>query len=267
MSYVTRNYRATFPDALRSEWTKLSSLRSLWFTALATVLIGPGIGSLTARAQGGAYLAGKVEDPASFDPTAVSYGGIFVGQLAIGVLGVLAITSEYATGMIRPSLAAVPRRARLLVAKCVVFAGAAFVLGQLIGFTSFLIGQSMLAALGVPHAGLDQPDVLRAVVGAGLYLATIGLLGLGLGTMLRSTAGAIGLLVTIILLVRAVSLAFPQDWQIWINKYWPTSAGEQITRVIPQPGALAPWTGFGLLCGFVLAVAVAGYAVLRGRDA
>lgn len=253
-------------NILRSEWTKLRSLRSTWFTAAATVLIGVGIGAVASAGQTRAYPTATAADRAGWDPTAASLTSVTVAQLAIGVLGVLVITAEYATGMIQPSVVAVPRRGRLLAAKAVVFAVVALILGQLIGFTSFLIGQSQFANAGMPHATLDQPDVLRAVVGSGLYLAAVGLLGLGLGTILRSTAGAIGTLVSITLLVRLVAQALPESWAEWMNRYWPTTAGEKIVAVLPVDGALGPWPGFGLLCGFVAVVGAAGYTLLRTRD-
>jgi ABC-2 type transport system permease protein len=251
---------------LRSEWTKFRSLRSTWLTAAVTVLLGVGVGVLAASGQANGYADLPPDELAGWDPTANSLTSILITQLAIGVLGVLVITAEYATGTIQPSVLAVPRRGRLLAAKAAVLAAIAVLLGQLIGFTSFLLGQAVFAGAGVPYATLGQPDVLRAVVGGGLYLAALGLLGLGLGAVLRSTAGAIGTLVSITLLVRVVALALPEPWRNWMNRYWPTTAGEKIVAVVPVDGSLGPWPGFALLCGLVAAVGAAGYAVLRMRD-
>jgi ABC-type transport system involved in multi-copper enzyme maturation permease subunit len=253
-------------NVIRSEWTKFRSLRSTWLTSAVTVLLGVGIGAMATAAQARAYPDATDADLAAWDPTATSLTSITVAQLAIGVLGVLVITSEYATGLIQPSVVAVPRRGRLLAAKAAVFAGVAVVLGQVIGFTSFLIGQSLLAGADVPHATLGQPDVLRAVVGSGLYLAAIGLLGLGLGTVLRTTAGAIGALVSITLLVRLITQALPESWARWMDRYWPTTAGEKIIAVVPPPEAIGAWAGFAVLCGFVALVCAAGYTVLQTRD-
>ncbi|WP_020666029.1 ABC transporter permease subunit [Amycolatopsis nigrescens] len=264
---TTLTTTANFGHVLRSESTKLRSLRSTWYTALVTMVLGIGVGALSASAQAGAYHLGTAEDRAAFDPTAVSLTSLIVAQLAIGVLGTLVITSEYATGMVRTSLAAVPRRGRLLAAKGLTFAAVALVVGEIITFASFLIGQGFFAGAGVPHAALDQPGVLRAVFGGGLYLVVIGLLGLGLGVLTRSTAGAISLLVTLTLLVRPIAQALPEAWAQWMNRYWPSAAGERIITVLPDPDALAPWAGFGLLCGFVAAVLFAGYLLLRTRDA
>jgi ABC-type transport system involved in multi-copper enzyme maturation permease subunit len=251
---------------LRSEWTKFRSLRATWLTAAVTVLLGVGVAALAASGRAREYPGAPRADQAAWDPTASSLTSIIVAQLAIGVLGVLVVTAEYATGTIQPSVVAVPRRGRLLAAKAAVLAGAAVLLGQLIGFASFAVGQAVYAGAGVPHATLGQPDVLRAVVGSGLYLAALGLLGLGLGTVLRSTAGAIGTLVSVTLLIRLVAQALPEDMARWMDRYWPTTAGEKIIAVVPPPDALPPWTGFAVLCGFVAAVVAAGYVTLRTRD-
>jgi ABC-2 type transport system permease protein len=247
-------------NLLRSAWTKFASLRSTWLTAAVTILLGVGVGALASAAQAREYTG---ED---WDPTAVSLTSITVAQLAIGVLGVLVMSAEYATGTIQPSVVAAPRRGRLLSAKAAVLAVVAVLLGQLIGFASFFAGQAMIAGAGVPHATLGQPDVLRAVVGSGLYLAALGVLGLGLGAVLRSPAGAIGTLVSVTLVVRLVAQALPEAWADWMNRYWPTAAGETIVAVLRVPGALDPWAGFAILCGFVAVVCAAGYTVFRTRD-
>ncbi|MFC4852432.1 ABC transporter permease subunit [Actinophytocola glycyrrhizae] len=247
-------------NLVRSEWTKFRSLRSTWLTAAVTMVLGVGVGTLASSAQSRAGVG------ADWDPTAVSLTSIIVAQLAIGVLGVLVMTAEYATGTIQPSVIAAPRRGRLLSAKAGVLSGAAVLLGQLIGFASFFAGQAMIAAAGAPHATLAQPGVLRAVIGSGLYLAAIGLLGLGLGAVLRSTAGAIGTLVSVTLVIRLVAQMLPESWRDWMARYWPTAAGEQIVAVVPVPGTLGPWEGFAILCGFVAVVCAAGYTVFRTRD-
>ena len=246
-------------NLLRSEWTKFRSLRSTWLTALVTLVLGVGVGALSASAQ-----AREVGE--GWDPTAASLTSITVAQLAIGVLGVLVMTAEYATGTIQPSVVAAPRRGRLLAAKAAVLSVAALALGQLIGFASFFAGQAVIAGVGAPHAVLSDPGVLRAVIGSGLYLAAVGLLGLGLGAVQRSTAGAIGTLVSVTLVIRLVAQTLPESWREWMDRYWPTAAGEKIVAVLQEPGTVGPWQGFAILCGFVAAVVAAGYAVFRTRD-
>ncbi|QFU86876.1 ABC transporter permease [Amycolatopsis sp. YIM 10] len=247
-------------NLLRSEWTKFRSLRSTWLTMAVTALLGVGVAALASSAKAHAY------DPVDWDPTATSLTSIIIAQLASGVLGVLVVTSEYATGSIQPSVVAVPVRGRLLAAKAVVLGGSTLLLSLVIGFASFFAGQAMIAAAGVPHATLGQPGVLRAVIGSGLYLTAIGLLGVALGAVLRSTAGAIGVLVSATLLIRLVAQMLPETWSDWMGRYWPTAAGENIMNVLQASGALPPWIGFAVLCGFVAVIGAAGYTVLRTRD-
>jgi ABC-2 type transport system permease protein len=253
-------------NVIRSEWTKLRGLRSTWLAAAVTVVLGVGVSALATSGLASGYGELSAADRAVWDPTANSLASVLIAQLAIGVLGVLVISGEYATGSIQPSTLAVPRRGRLLAAKATVFAAVAVVLGQLIGFTSFFVGQSIFAGGGVPYATLGQPDVLRAVVGGGLFLAAVGLLGLGLGTALRSTAAAIGTLVTLTLLMRLLAQLLPEQWSAWLDKYWPTAAGEQIYAVVRVDDTVAPWPGFAILCAFVALIVGAGYTVLRTRD-
>ncbi|WP_051468156.1 ABC transporter permease [Actinomadura oligospora] len=260
-----RPYRVT--DALRSEWLKIRTLRSTAYTLLVTVGLGVGLGLLFTAAGAAGYETGGADDHASFDPTATSLKSHILAQLALGQLGVLVVTSEYATGMIRTSLTSVPRRTRLLASKAAAFSAVALATGQLVGFTTFLAGQPVLAARHVPHAGLGDPHVFRAVFGCGLYLAVIGLLGVALGALIRSTAGALAALVTATLLIPVISTALPTRWADVAHRWWPSDAGGQIMAVRQDPEALGPWAGFGVLClavGMVLALAV---AVFRERDA
>lgn len=253
-------------NILRSEWTKLSGLRSTWLTAAVTVVLGVGVSALATSGLANNYAELPQADRAAWDPTANSLNSILLAQLAIGVLGVLMTTGEYATGSIQPSTLAVPRRGRLLAAKAAVFATVAVLLGQLIGFLSFFVGQAVFAGADVPHATLAQPEVLRAVLGGGFFLAVVGLLGLALGTVLRSTAAAIGTLVSLTLLVPLIGQTLPERWAEWMSAYWPPVAGQQIYMVVRAEGAIAPWPGFALLCGFVALAGVLGYTALRTRD-
>lgn len=259
--------RSTFTHALACEWTKLRSLRSTWWTTLVAVVLGLGTGLLTTAAQGHVYLDAKPEGRIGFDPASASLSSVLSAELVIGVLGVLVITSEYATRMIDTSLTVVPRRSRMLAAKITVLAVFTMVVGTFVGFTSFLVGQFVLARLEVPTASLGDPAALRAVLGAGLYLAVFGLLGLAFGTIMRNTAGAISLLVAITLLVRLLSSLLPESGQRWMNAYWPTTAGERILTTVPNPALLSPWAGLGVLTAFVVVCHLIGFAVLRSRDA
>ncbi|MEU1802450.1 ABC transporter permease subunit [Streptomyces sp. NPDC019937] len=260
----SRPYRVT--DALRSEWMKIRTLRSTAYSLLVTIGLGVGLGLLFSAAGAARYDAGTAADRAAFDPTAASVKSYILAQLPLGQLGVLTVTSEYATGMIRTSLTSVPRRTRLLAAKAAVFAVVALVVGQVVGFAAFLVGQPVLGAKGVPNASLGDPGVFRAVIGCGLYLAAIGLLGVALGTLLRATAGALAVLVSTTLLIPVISTAFPESWADVVATWWPTNAGSQIMAVRTDPDRLGPWAGYGVLLASVAVVVTMAFVVFRRRD-
>lgn len=252
---------------LLSEWTKLRSLRSTAFTLLALAMLAIGLGVLISSGAGVGYAELTGAEREAFDPTQVSTQRYLAAQLALGVLGVLVISGEYATGMIRTSLAAVPRRSRLLAAKAAVFTAVALVSGLVVGFGAFLLGQVTLAGTGAPHTTLAEPHVARAAAGAGLYLAAIGLLGVAVGTIVRSTAGGITVLVAVTLLVPAFGQGLPGGWGERLVRWWPTTAGSRVMTVKSDPDLLGPWAGYGVLCVAVAATLVAAFAVLRARDA
>lgn len=258
--------RVSQPRVVRSEWTKLWSLRSTaWSLAAAGVLV-VGAGVLTAMLRASNWPPRNPADVASFDPTAVSLTGVYLAQFAIGVLGVLIITGEYSTGMIRSSLAAVPRRLPLLWGKIIAFAAATLALCVPAAIVAFLAGQSVLSAHHIGVA-LAHPGALRAVLGSALFLTAVGLLGLGLGALLRNTAAATASLFGLLLVVPIMAGFLPGDWADRVSKYLPYSAGTSITNANPDPSALAPWTGLGVFCLYVvLALGLAAWQ-LRRRDA
>jgi ABC-type transport system involved in multi-copper enzyme maturation permease subunit len=184
------------------------------------------------------------------------------------VLGVLVVTSEYATGMIRTSLVAVPRRRRLLAAKVTVLLLVGLVTSVPIGFGMFLAGQAILAGSDVPHATLDQPQVLRAVFGAGLFLTAAALMGLAVGVIVRSTAGAIAFLFTTTLLVpTAILPSLPDQIGDPLLKFWPNAAGMAILSTRPVPETLTPWTGLGWMWLATIAVLAGAFLVFHAKDA
>ncbi|TDC99088.1 ABC transporter permease [Nonomuraea deserti] len=243
--------------ALRGEWRKLRTLRSTTYSLVVLAVLSVGFGALFSGGAAGSHR----ERPAEFDPAALSLqGGAMFGQIVIGVLGVLSITSEYAAGTITAGLAAVPRRGRLFAAKAAVVGVVAAVAGLSAALASFLIGQWVFAAGGVPYAGLGDAGVARAVLGAGLYLALIGLLGLALGFLTRSTAAGVTLLTSMTVLVLAVLQLLPQ----WAAGFWPTVAGMQVVTTLPGS---SPWPGFLLFTVFVAALTAAALWTFQRRDA
>jgi ABC-2 type transport system permease protein len=256
--------RAGLADVIASEWTKFRSLRSVLMTVALTAVMAVVFGVLISSGQGDAYATMSAADRAAFDPTHVSLIGTFTfAQLAIGAFGVLSVTSEYATGTIRPTLAAVPRRARLLGAKAIVIGVTALVVANVAAFGAYFGGQPTLSAADVPSSTLDDPHVLRAVLGAGWWLTAVALLGVGVGMLVRSTAGAFTIVVASTLLVPLISGLLPD----WFAKWWPTNAGLQAVRVISEPGGMSPWAGIAWMYVAVGGVLLAGYASLRLRDA
>lgn len=253
-------------DAVRFEWTKLRTVRSTWWSLL-TVFAGTiAVGAVVSAAVADRWNTMSLSDRAQFDPTFRSLTGLFLGQLAVGVLGVLAVTSEYATGMIRTTLTAVPRRRVVLGAKALVLAAPVLVVSTVASFSAFLICQ---AILGTKSAGVSlfAPGEIRAVFGGGLYLTVLALFALGLGVLFRHTASAISAFVGLVLVLPVVVGPLPNPWGRDISKYLPADAGQAILNIHPTPGSLAPWTGFALLCLWAMAtMGVAGWFVTR-RDA
>jgi hypothetical protein len=244
----------------------MRTVRSTVWSLLVTIGLTVGLGALFAAARVSRWDTLGRAARVDFDPTRFSLNGLLLAQLAIGVLGVLMITSEYATGQIRATFGATPQRLTVLVAKVVVFVVVVLVVGLVSCFTAFGIGQSIFAG---KHAGasLGDPDVLRAVIGGALYLAALGALGIGLGVILRRTAGAIATLVGLLLVAPVLASFLPSPWNDDIQKYLPGLAGGAIFRVIPEANALSPWAGFAVLVGYAVASLVVGGVLLVMRDA
>lgn len=253
-------------DLVWSEWTKLQTLRSTYWTLLAAMVAMVGFGGLLSAAYT-RHLTPATR--AALDPASYSLSGFFLAQLAIGVLGVLAMTGEYATGSIRSTLAAAPQRVAVLAAKAGVFTAVAFTAGLASSFAAFFLGQAIFAGQGV-EAHLGDPGALRSVLGAALYLAVSGLLSLGLGALIRRTAGAIAAGIAALIFLPIAAGALPPDWQGDVNPYLPSAAGQVIigrTKFTPPGHLLAPWAGFAVFCCYAAAVLVAAAITLNRRDA
>ena len=244
---------ATFGDVLRSEWTKLRSVRSTFWALTVTVVLGIGLGAAISAAAAHGYAKSSLSSKLSWDPTAVSLDGVAIATLAIAVLGVLCISSEYSSGMIRTSLTAVPKRGRVLAAKSLVFAAVTFVVGEATSFAAFFAGQAIISG-HAPHAALGDPGVARAVAGAGLYLTVLAVLSVAAGTLLRHPAAAITCVIAVLFVLPAIAQALPDSWRNPVTEFWPTQAGGQLTSVHTPAHTLQPWPGFGLMCLFVAIV-------------
>jgi len=257
---------AIFGDVLRSEWTKLRSVRSTFWALTVTAVLGIALGALISAAAAHGYSRLSVSGKLSWDPTNTSLSGMVVAQLAIAVLGVLCISSEYSSGMIRTSLIAVPKRGRLLAAKSLVFAVATLVVGEVTSFVAFFVGQALISG-HAPRAALGDTGVARAVVGAGLYLTVLAVLSVAVGTVLRHPAAAIACMIAVLFVLPAIVQALPSSWRNPVNEFWPTQAGGQIAGVYIPAHTLQPWPGFGVMCLFVAIVYAIAWRLLDRRDA
>lgn len=267
----TQPGQVSFAGALRSEFTKIRSVRSTYWTLLALVVACIGIGALGSyghahdfsQMSAAAQAANRAQDIS--EAPMVSLFGVVLGQLVIAVLGALTITSEYSTGMIRTSLSVLPSRGRVFAAKALVFGAIALITGLVTSFVSFFLGQALMSG---QHIGtsLGHPGVLRAVVGAGLFLAVCGLLSYGLGALIRHTAGAITAAVGLLFVLYVMAEFLPSSWAVHVDRWIPFNAGAAIWERGSAPHMLSPWTGFGVFCGYAAIAITAGLYRFLSRD-
>jgi ABC-type transport system involved in multi-copper enzyme maturation permease subunit len=258
-------------DLMSAEWTKIRSVRSTIWTLTLFVVITLGLTALftwlTVANWNGTHAADRdarvVLDPVGF----IMGSGLFLGELALCVLGVLVITTEYSTGTIRASLLAVPRRLEMLAAKAVVFAGLLIVVAEVVAFGSFFIGSAILH-IRAP-VSLGDRNVTRAVVGTGLYLTVLGLFSLAIGTLIRHTAGAISAAVGAVFVLPILAGLLPGGWGAHVNGYLPVQAGMLIGQQHPPAdgNVLSAWQGFGVFCLWTAVLLAIGAYLLRRRDA
>ncbi|MFI5963207.1 ABC transporter permease [Streptomyces asoensis] len=257
-------YRVTGRRVLASEWAKLWSLRSTWITLGLALVFLVAFGLIASSRYRSGIGTGRIDRDFA-DSTAVSLSlfGTNFAQLALGVLGVLITAGEYSTGMIRSTLAAVPRRLPVLWSKAAVFGLVALAVGTLGAFAAFLIGSGIVsdtpAAMDLSHAG-----VLRSLLGAGLYLGLVGVIGAALGALLRSVAGGISVLVAGLMLVPGLISLLPSSWQGDISPYLPSEAGGAMFALTHDSTTLSPGAGLlVLLCWTALALGGAAYRLVR----
>ena len=257
-----------FGNLLLAEWTKIRSVRSTVWSLVLLVVLTVGFTTLLMtltvtswdRSGAGAHVA-LAADPVG----AILGSGNYFGQLTICVLGVLLISTEYSTGVIRASLLAVPRRIPMLAAKAVVFAVLVFVIGEIVSFVSFFIGQAILHS----HVtvSLSDPGVTRAVIGEGLYLTVLGLFAMAIGALVRHTAGGITGVIGFVLVLAPLTQLLPGNYGKYIHAYLPSEAGRLIAQAHQQSGnVLSPWQGFGIFCAWTAALLIAAACTLYRRD-
>jgi ABC-type transport system involved in multi-copper enzyme maturation permease subunit len=261
--------RAGLPGMLHSEWTKLRSVRSTVWSIVAMAGIALGLMSIIAWAV--------MHQWSTTDATNQTYlrqhplelvlaRPVFMAQLVVAVLGVMAISAEYTTGMIRSTLQAQPRRLTVLTAKVIVFALLMLAVGELLSFAAFFVGKAIIAE-HIP-VSIGDPGVARAVAGAGLYMAMLGLFALAIGAIIRHTAGAITAVLGLVLIVSQLTSLLPGSWGAHIDAWMPTNAGQLIFDPAPAPGSLlSPWEGFAVFSGWTALLMIIAAYLFKTRDA
>jgi hypothetical protein len=250
----------TLPRVMASEWLKLRSVRSTPLVLLA---------AMVAMVVFGGIIGHNTRNPAGLDPEDVVASGplqgYYLGQLLIGALGTLVVSADYSSGMVRATLVAVPRRVPVLLGKLVIFAvvvGIAMVAASIGGF---LVAQAFLSGYR-PTFSLSDPDVLRVVVGTGIYLTLIGLLGGAIAWIVRSTPGALVTLFAVILVLPVLLLVFNGAWAKHAGAWLPTGAGAAFATSLRMPDSLPPWPGLAVMTAWVAAAYVVGGVLLHRRD-
>ncbi|MET9086641.1 ABC transporter permease [Streptomyces sp. NPDC004237] len=256
---------AVVTQVVRSEWTKIRSVASTVWTLSLAVVVSVALGMLLSALANHQFGTMPVRERLSFDPTNISFAGMTLGQLAMIVFGVLVVSNEYSTGMIRTSLAAVPQRATFLFSKIGVAAVLALAAGMVTSFAAFFLGQAML---GSHRAYLGDPGVLRAVIGGGLYMTLIAVFSMGVAAMLRSPMLSLGILMPFFFLIS--NILGNVDATKKIGRFLPDQAGSHIMQVVPRVGddvPYGPWGGLGIMGLWVVAALAGGYVLLKRRDA
>lgn len=249
---------------IKSEWIKIRTLRSTPITLLVAVAIMIGLGMLTTWLR--ASHPDRGGQIVHLNGAQASLRMYFLAQLAVGVLGVLMISGEYTTGMIRASLSAVPKRLPVLWAKAGVYTAVLLVLMTIAAFAAFFGGQAVISSYQ-PASHLSDPGVLRVVFGTALYLTVVGLLGVGFGALIRNSAGAIAALFGVLLILPGLADVLPSSWQPDVVPYLPSNAGTAMLLVNPDPTMMSPWSGFALFVGYALALLAVAAVLLKRRDA
>lgn len=253
-------YRITPARVLRSEWHKLLSLRSTWITLATAAALVLGVGLI----MGGTYTSGGGD--ADVDTVVLTLYGSVLGQLCVIVLGILVTAGEYATGMIRSSLTAVPARLPVLWAKAAVFTATVFTVMFATALTTFAAAQLFLHDTD-QAASFTDPGILRAVAGNAVGITLLSLVALGLGSLLRSVPGAIGAFIGGVMILPEVLGMLPYDVVERALTYFPTQAAGALGSATPIPGTAAPGPALLALCLWAATTLAAAAPALRHRDA
>lgn len=257
---------AWFRDLIRAEGIKFRATRSTYYSLLALVIVGVGVSALIAQGFAGRWPNMTPDQRAGFDPLKTAFRGFQIGQLIIGSLGVLMISSEYSSGLIRATFAAIPQRRSVLMAKSVVIGVTALVVAEAAAFAAFFIAQALLKPTGV-SLSIGSHNVWGAVSAMGLYLAVVALIGLALGALLRHTAGAIAALFALVFLLPGIISSLPSPWDYRIGKWLPDNLAGQLISTSPDPNFLSQTTSLVVLLAYPVVFLTAAAWRLGRSDA
>ncbi len=254
--------RAGLPQAVAAEWTKFWSVRSTPWSLVALMLTTIGLGILSTHALS--------TGPAVPDPMRRIFVGFNLGQFAIGVLGVLFISAEYGTGQIRSTLSVMPRRSVVVAAKAIVMGGVGLVVGEVLSFVTFFVGDAVLSGSS-SHIAFATPGVLRVLIESGVYLALLGLIGLGIATILHNSAGSIATFAGLVLVLTLLVSAMPTFIINAISRYLPANIGSTVFAIstplrLSSVPVFSPLTGLVVLAVYAAVLLGAGSYLMTRRD-
>ena len=252
--------------ALAAAWIKLRSVRSTYLILAAAAVAAVAVGYLVTHSDVTRWATMTAQAKAAFDPVSDSFSGLGQAQLAFGTLGVLVISSEYATGLIRTTFTAVPRRRAVLAAKATIAGAVSLAAGEAIAFATFFTGQQALSAQHL-QVTLAHPGALRGVLAAGFYLAVMAWAGLGLGAVIRHTAGAITAMTGVVFLLPTIIGALPAPWNTDIGRFTLNLAAQQTIAQHPHPGYFSAGSSFLIVAGYAAAAIAAAAFMITRRDA
>ena len=293
--------RAGLAGAIRSEFTKLRSVRSTYWTIAAMFIVSVGVAAIAGFGIASS-LHNNPWNKAGTDATQASLIAFFeIGQLIIAVLGALAITSEYSTGMIRTSLTAMPRRGTVYAAKLIVFSTVTLIVSMITSFVSFFVGQAAMSGSGVSaslfhsvtipanvnmspgpqgpngppnyqfigHIVISPGTVLTAIIGCALFVTVVALIAFALGAIIRHTAGAITAAIGLMFVLPIIIQVLPDHWRWDIMRFFPDAAGRVLSVTIGQdnPHLWSAWPQFGVTLIYAAVLLLAGAYLFRKRDA
>ena len=250
----------------RSEWIKFRSVRSTIMGFLFTFVLTIGLGALITVAIRSHWSQSGPADRLTFDAVSTSLAGTYFASFAVGVIGILFITSEYSSGSIRTTLAAVPNRVRLTLSKLIVLVVSMIIVSEIVCFVTFLMGQAIYSGV-VPTASLSHGAVLRSVLLAGIYLTLLAVLGFAIGLILRQSGACISVFTSILLILPLIIFFLPQSWQTSIAKFEPSALGRAMMSTSPPSADFGAWSALVVLAIYVIVVLGIGTTMLVRRDA